>query len=85
MSQIFTKPFWTAAGERAIKTFAQALVAILGSNAVGLLDANWVAALSAAGMAALLSVLTSVGSSGKAGSPSLAGETLDTRNPFPRP
>lgn len=49
--------------ERAGKTFAQALIAVLGAGTVGLFSVNWAGALSAAGMAALLSVLTSVASS----------------------
>lgn len=49
--------------ERAAKTFAQALVAILGAGAADLISVPWLGALSAAGMAALLSVLTSVASS----------------------
>lgn len=57
---ITTTAFWKGAFERAIKTFAQAEAAILGANGIGLLDAPWGASLSAAGMAALLSVLTSL-------------------------
>lgn len=49
--------------ERAGKTFAQALAAILTAGAFGLINAPWGSALSAAGMAALLSVLMSVASS----------------------
>lgn len=57
-----TKRFLRETLERAIKTFAQTLVAILGAGAVDLLSVPWGSALSAAGLAALLSVLTSVGS-----------------------
>lgn len=57
---MFNAAFWKGAFERAVKTFAQAEVAVLTANSFGLLDAPWVASLSAAGMAALLSVLTSV-------------------------
>jgi hypothetical protein len=73
---MFTLAFWKAAGERAVKTFAQTLLAALLA-AHTLTDAPWVPALSAAGLAAVLSVLTSLISSkvGDAG-PSLAGETL---------
>jgi hypothetical protein len=56
---MWTALFWRGLGERAVKTFAQALIAVLGANGVGLLNADWGGALSAAGMAALLSVLTS--------------------------
>ncbi|WP_086825966.1 holin [Allokutzneria sp. NRRL B-24872] len=70
---MWTKLFWLGALERAIKTFAQAAVAVLAANSVGLLDAPWGAAASAAGMAAVLSLLTSIGSAtiGDRDSPSL--------------
>lgn len=68
-----TKRFLRETLERAIKTFAQTLVAILGAGAVDLLSVPWASALSAAGLAAVLSVLTSVASSpwGDAETPSL--------------
>ncbi|GAA3439960.1 holin [Kutzneria kofuensis] len=70
---MFTLTFWQCTIERAMKTFCQALVAVLGAGSVGLLNAPWSTSLSTAGMAALLSVLTSVGSAplGKPGTPSL--------------
>jgi hypothetical protein len=70
---MFTLTFWQCALERAMKTFCQTLVAVLGAGSVGLLNAAWVTSLSTAGMAALLSVLTSLGSVplGKPDSPSL--------------
>ena len=57
-----TKRFFRETLERAVKTFAQTLAAILTAGAVDLLSVPWGGALSAAGLAALLSVLTSVGS-----------------------
>lgn len=57
---IFTQAFWSFAGERAIKTFAQTAVASLGAGSVGLLAIDWVNLLSISGGAAFLSVLTSV-------------------------
>ena len=72
---MLTLTFWQCSLERAMKTFCQTLVAVLGAGSVGLLNADWTTSLSTAGMAALLSVLTSVGSVpvGKPGSPSLVG------------
>lgn len=52
--------WFKAAGVRAIKTFAQSMVSILGASEFGLLEADWMAALSVAAMAAVLSLLTSV-------------------------
>lgn len=60
--KILTKEFWTYAGERAIKTFAQTAVAYFGAGSVGLFSIDWVAFLSVSLGAALLSLLTSVAS-----------------------
>lgn len=51
--------WWKAAGVRAIKTFAQALIATIGSAAV-LETVDWRMVLSASVLAALLSLLTSI-------------------------
>lgn len=54
-----TWKFWKAALIRALRTFAQALIAVIGTSVL-LEQVRWVEALSAAGLAALLSILTSV-------------------------
>lgn len=54
-----TKDFWKAALIRAIRTWAQAAVGAIG-GALVLKDVNWLAVLSAATLAAVLSLLTSV-------------------------
>lgn len=76
---IWTKEFWQATLERAIKTFAQSLAALLTGDAVGILDADWGQSASVAAMATILSILSSVGSSGIGNSgPSLShSEVLD--------
>jgi hypothetical protein len=61
---MFTRQFWTLTAERAVKTFAQALAAVLVASGVGILAADWTTALSTAAMATLVSVLTSVSSAG---------------------
>lgn len=74
---MFTSSFWEQAGERALKTFAQTLVA--SGIVVGVAGWDkWQAALIAAGIAALLSVVTSVASVsiGEKGTPSLVSEEL---------
>ena len=48
-----------AAGIRAVKTFAQTMLATIGTTAV-LEDVNWAVVISASILAALLSILTSV-------------------------
>ncbi|MGH3822278.1 MAG: holin [Pseudonocardiaceae bacterium] len=70
---MFTFHFWQLTAERALKTFAQSLLAILSADGVGLLTVPWLPALSTAGAAALLSVLTSMTSAplGEPNSPSL--------------
>lgn len=59
---MLTKPFWVAVGERAVKTFAQALLATLAVSSAPLdvLHVNWAGALSIGLGATLLSVLTSL-------------------------
>lgn len=57
---MFTLAFWQGAFERAVKTFAQSLIAVLGVSGLTLGTAPWGTALGTAGLAALLSVLTSL-------------------------
>lgn len=69
---MWTKTFALAILERAIKTFAQSAAALLTASGIGLLTADWVQILSVAGMAAVVSVLTSVGTGAVTdGSPSV--------------
>lgn len=57
-----SRPRWyAAAGVRALKTAAQTVLALIGTSAVGVTDVDWVGVASAAGLAAVLSVLTSLG------------------------
>lgn len=49
-----------AALVRAIKTAAQIAVALIGTNAIGITGVDWVAVASAAALAAVVSLLTSI-------------------------
>ena len=49
-----------AALVRAIKTAAQTAVALIGTNAIGITGVDWVAVASAAALAAVVSMLTSI-------------------------
>jgi len=74
---MFTKAFLLAALERAVKTFAQSLVALFLAGTT-ILNIDWQQSLAVAATAALVSVLTSVASNGiGAEGPSLGGEVLD--------
>ncbi len=76
---IFSGAFAQAAAERALKTFAQTLVALFAAGTT-ILSIDWTQALAVAGTAALLSVLTSIASNnfGRYSGPSLADETIPT-------
>lgn len=52
---------WTkAAGVRALKTVAQTAVALIGTNAIGITEVNWVGVASGAALAGVVSLLTSL-------------------------
>lgn len=58
--KLFSTEFWTYAGERAIKTVAQAALAFLGTGTVGLFSIDFYSLASVSLGAGLLSVLTSI-------------------------
>lgn len=58
--KFFSLEFWSYAGERSLKTVAQAALAFLGSGSIGLFTIDWVSLASVSLGAGLLSVLTSV-------------------------
>ena len=66
-------PFWKSTAERTIRTFAQALLALIGTNLVAVTDLDWPQMLLASTTAAIITVLTCVVATGVGdeGSPSL--------------
>lgn len=56
---MFTKKWLKAAAIRAVKTVAQTAAATIGVSSL-MSDVNWVAVISTAALAGILSVLTSV-------------------------
>ena len=74
---MWTAAFYKALAERAVSTFAWTLLGVLSVAGLDLMSAPWGAALSAAGMAAVLSVLKSLAVNYVSGNgPSLATERL---------
>jgi hypothetical protein len=70
------KAFWTATAERAIRTFAQTLIATLGLDTTDVLNVPWERGITLATTAALLSVLTSLATTGTGrGGPGLTETT----------
>jgi len=79
---LYDLDFWKASLERSLKAFAQTLAAAFASDQlIGVLSIDWTQALSLAVSAAVLSILTSVGSAkfGKNAGPSLAVESTKPR------
>lgn len=61
MSKYASRQFWVDAADRAVATFAQAAVATLTADAIpGLLNMDLTQVLSVSGLAAVVSILTSV-------------------------
>ncbi|QRV71406.1 holin [Corynebacterium phage CL31] len=60
---MLNKSFWSDLVERAIKTFAQTLLAVLAVG-VPIWEMDWVSALGLAAGTTVLSVLTSIASAG---------------------
>jgi hypothetical protein len=58
--KFFSIEFWSYAGERSLKTVAQAAIAFLGSGTLGLFAIDWTGLASVSLGAGLLSILTSV-------------------------
>lgn len=77
MSVLSTGAFWGAAFERALKTFCQGILAVIGVGAFTPADVDWQQVLLGAAIAAGASILFSIVSSGVGNAgPSLSSEVL---------
>lgn len=57
MKKIFTKEWFLATLVRMIRTFAEGVLSVIGTGAVGIMDINWLGAVSVGLMAAVVSFL----------------------------
>lgn len=64
MTTLFTLNFWRDAGERALKSFAQAVILTLGGGATNVLTLDWSTIIGGGLGGGLLSLLTSIASAG---------------------
>lgn len=62
MKKFTSKAFWLSIAERAIKTFAEAMLSVVTINgvSVGFAEVDWLSALSVSGVAVVISVLTNL-------------------------
>lgn len=54
------KTWIKAAGVRTIKTMAETALAIIGTNAIGVTDVDWVGVISACALSGVITVLTCI-------------------------
>lgn len=64
MKKWATGAFWGDTFERAVRTAAQAALGVVGAGTIGLLDVAWPTVGSVAGLAAVVSLLTSLAAGG---------------------
>lgn len=62
MKKFKSKEFWEEIAERAIKTFAEAMLSVVTINgvSVGFAEVDWLSALSVSGVAVVISILTNL-------------------------
>ena len=72
---LFSRKFWIATAERAIRSFAASLASLLTASGTGILDTSWGEKFSVAGMATLVTILFAIGGGtfGKGDGPSFIG------------
>ncbi|UBU11590.1 holin [Nonomuraea gerenzanensis] len=76
--RMLTGLFWLDAVERMVRAAASSALATIGTGALGIFDVAWSGVASIAGLAAVVSLLTSI-VAGTGGDPATAGFTTDTR------
>lgn len=83
MSTLTSKAFWTATGERIIRTAAQAAIASIGTTAL-IHQVDWVVVGSTTAMAAVLALLMAIGADAATGTgPALmSAETVTQRGRY---
>lgn len=77
MSKFANKQFWIDTGDRALASFAQAILATGALNEAGVLSVDWVQIVSLAGSYAVASVLTSISFRGGDQSEDFSGRHAD--------
>ena len=60
MDKLADSKWWAAAATRALKTIAQTMIALIGTNAMYITEVNWASIFSASALAGILSLLTSL-------------------------
>lgn len=68
---MFTIAFWKATFERTVASIAGGALSVIGADAFGALDADWVGILSVALGAGAVSVLKALAAGAKDGNPSI--------------
>lgn len=76
--RLLTGLFWLDAAERMVRAAASSALATIGTGALGIFDVAWGGVAAVAGLAAAVSLLTSI-VAGTSGDPVTAGFTTDTR------
>ncbi|MEW2570510.1 holin [Streptomyces sp. NPDC047070] len=74
-----TLVFWKATGERVVRTYAQAVLALLGGDQLGILDVDWGEAFSVGGLAAVAALLTAIATSGGTTGPGITEMVAPSR------
>lgn len=59
-NNVFTKQWWKKMGVRAIKSFAEGAIAVIGSQHLFIHEVNWLAVLSGGAMGAVICFLLSL-------------------------